>query len=129
MSDTMLPDPEQKGRIPLTPVSGTGLWFNALKTADLDGYLSLYDTAQFKFSGGDFGKWRDRARTYFARNRGASYKLDTIWRTIAPPPLIETRLRLTMVSGSDTLRIIKALSWKNGNDGWKIIGDQTGRAR
>jgi tyrosine-protein kinase Etk/Wzc len=128
MSDPLPADPEGRTDAPLTPEAGSGLWFAALKASDLDGYLRLYDSVDFQFSGGNFSRWRERAKAYFARYQGSSYTLDSVWRQVCPPPGIETRLRLTMVSGPDTTRLVKALSWKNGRGGWRIIGDKTGRA-
>ncbi len=129
MSDTLSSAPERKDDLPVTPDAGTRLWFEALKASNLEEYLKLYDSADFQFSGGKFVQWQERARAYFAGNQGASYELDSVWQGFARPPMVETRLRLTMVSHSDTARLIKALSWKNGSHGWKIIGDKTGRTR
>ena len=129
MSETLSSVPEQKANDPASPDEGTRLWFDALKASNLDGYLKLYDSVEFQFSGGNFARWRERAMAYFTRNRGTSYELDSVWQESVQPPVVETRLRLTMVSESDTTRLIKALSWKNGPLGWKIIGDKTGRAK
>jgi capsular exopolysaccharide synthesis family protein len=129
MSETLSSVPEQKANDPASPDEGTRLWFDALKASNLDGYLKLYDSVEFQFSGGNFARWRERAMAYFTRNRGTSYELDSVWQESEQPPVVETRLKLTMVSKSDTTRLIKALSWKNGPLGWKIIGDKTGRAK
>jgi capsular exopolysaccharide synthesis family protein len=129
MSETLSSVPEQKANDPASPDEGTRLWFDALKASNLDGYLKLYDSIEFQFSGGNFARWRERAMAYFTRNRGTSYELDSVWQESEQPPVVETRLKLTMVSKSDTTRLIKALSWENGPLGWKIIGDKTGRAK
>ncbi len=112
------------------PAIGESLsrWFDARKAGKIEGYLSFYDTAGFKFPGGGFSEWREQARTVFTNNKKAVLILEKMEPETARSPLyIETTTRLLMISGSDSARMMNTMIWKNGPNGWKIMGEKEKR--
>ena len=107
---------------------GIRRWFEACSNNDLAAYLSLYDSIEFHFSGGGFIEWREKSRVFFAQNIDKTFILDSIRPGASRPSISEVVAYMSMLGGADTARMVNVFSWKQGNDGWKIVGERAERA-
>lgn len=98
-------------------------WFAAKKQGKVTGFLRFYDSINFKSpSGGTFKELRANAMKSTLKDT-STMVIDSIWRAGTKWPFITTKTRLKTVNGVDTVRILVEMLWKNGANGWRIVGE------